>query len=132
MQARLCLNILQDSNLAIPISKKRFLVALSIIPARSIARPGEAQKDFHRQLSTQINVRGTANWIKVVIGAMGFSFNKDEHGNYKPFWCQHYYLITSTHTIRPNYEGLEEVFSTRPKSALNCLFISTKLVWHRG
>ena len=63
MQARLCLNILQDSNLAIPISKKRFLVALSIIPAKSIARPGEAEKDFHRQLSTQINVRGTANWI---------------------------------------------------------------------
>jgi hypothetical protein len=70
------------------------LIALSIIPAKSVARSGKLEKicvvNCQRRLKYALQQTG----IKVAIGGMDFSFNEDEHGKYRPFWSQHYYLIT--------------------------------------
>jgi hypothetical protein len=89
---------------------KARLVALSIIPAKSIARPGQLTKISVANCQRRLKYALQQTGIKVVIGGMDFSFNEDEHGKYKPFWCQHYYLITSTHDKSKLLKALKAFF----------------------
>jgi hypothetical protein len=34
--------------------------------------------------------------LNVAIGGIDFSLNEDQEGQYQPFWCPHFHLITST------------------------------------
>jgi hypothetical protein len=86
------------------------LVALSIIPGKSIARPGKLKKISAANCQRRLKYALQQTGIKVVIGGMDFSFNEDEHGKYNPFWCQHYYLITSTQDRNKLLKALKAFF----------------------
>jgi hypothetical protein len=86
------------------------LIALSIIPAKSIARPGKLEKISVANCQRRLKYALQQTGIKVAIGGMDFSFNEDEHGKYRPFWSQHYYLITSTHDKNKLLKTLKAFF----------------------
>jgi hypothetical protein len=89
---------------------KADLVALSIIPGKSIARPSKLEKISVANCQRRLKYALQQTGIEVVIGGMDFSFNEDEHGKYNPFWCQHYYLITSTQDRNKLLKALKAFF----------------------
>ncbi len=71
------------------------LVAITIIPAKPIIRPGKLHTlevgNLLRRLQYALDKAG----IDIAMGAIDFSFNEDKDGKYKPFWSAHVYIITS-------------------------------------
>jgi hypothetical protein len=77
------------------------LVAITIIPAKPIIRPGNLRSldintlnNLARRLKRALAKAG----IEIAIGAIDFSYNEDKEdkeGKYEPFWSAHYYIITS-------------------------------------
>ena len=71
------------------------LVAISIIPARPIVRPGELTRfslfDLQQRLKFALKKIG----LEAVIGGIDISFNEDRDGKYPQFWCIHIYVIAS-------------------------------------
>jgi hypothetical protein len=71
------------------------LVAISIIPAKAIIRPGNLHTLDIGNLRRRLGYALAKAGIEVAIGAIDFSFNEDKDGKYEQFWCVHYYVITS-------------------------------------
>jgi hypothetical protein len=71
------------------------LVAISIIPAKAIVRPGNLHTLYIRHLQRRLKYALDKAGIEVAIGAIDLSFNEDKDGKYKPYWSAHYYVITS-------------------------------------
>ena len=71
------------------------LVAITIIPIYPAIQPGQLSVfsivNFQRTLKYALDKIGLA----VALGGIDFSFNEDKKGKYQPFWCPHFYLITS-------------------------------------
>jgi hypothetical protein len=72
------------------------LVAVSIVPWTPTARKGQLYTvdvvNLQRRLKDALK---KAN-IDIALGGIDFSFNEDDNEQYVPFWCPHFYLITST------------------------------------
>jgi len=89
------------------------LVALSIIPYWSIARPGKLHTldpaNAQRRLKYALDKAG----VGVLIGGIDFSFNEDKEARYKPFWSVHFYLITSVANER-QVRQLRKIFKAAP------------------
>ena len=71
------------------------LVAISIIPAKAIIRPGNLHTLDIRHLRRCLKYALAQASIDIAISAIDFSFNEDKDGKYEPFWSAHYYVITS-------------------------------------
>ena len=72
------------------------LVVVSIIPVKSTARSGKLERISAPNCLRRLKYALQQGGIRVAIGGMDFSFNEDAKKKYKPFWCQHYYIITYT------------------------------------
>jgi hypothetical protein len=44
------------------------------------------------------------------LGGIDFSLNEDKDRKYEPFWCPHFYLITSTDNAKGLKRKLKEIF----------------------
>ena len=70
------------------------LVAISIVPAKAIIRPGKLHTLYIRHLRRCLKYALAQASIDIAISAIDFSFNEDKDGRYEPFWSAHYYVIT--------------------------------------
>jgi len=70
-------------------------VAITIIPAKPIIRPGNLHtldiENLRRRLIYALDKAG----VDIAIGAIDFSFNEDKQSKYNRFWSAHFYIITS-------------------------------------
>lgn len=88
----------------------RELVAINIIPCIPMAQPGQLHSvdtvNLQRRLKYALDTVG----ISAAIGGIDFSFNEDREGKYQPFWCPHFYLITSTKDKKALRKRLRRIF----------------------
>ncbi|HEY1981930.1 MAG TPA: hypothetical protein VGH13_17790 [Xanthobacteraceae bacterium] len=86
------------------------LVAITIIPAKPIIRLGELHgfniDNALRRLRYALDKAG----IAIAIGGVDFSYNEDRDGNYKPFWCPHYYIIAAVKDRKRIRRLIKEIF----------------------
>ena len=73
----------------------RSLVAITIIPAKPIIRPGKLPALNIGNLQRCLKYALDKAEIGAAIGAVAFSYNEDKDGKYSPFWSGHFYIITS-------------------------------------
>jgi hypothetical protein len=88
------------------------LVAITIIPSKPIIRPGKLHTLDIQNLRRRLLYALDKADIEVAIGAIDFSFNEDKEGNYDPFWCAHYYVITSVANQARVKQTLKQFFSS--------------------
>jgi hypothetical protein len=75
---------------------KADLVAITIIPAKPIIRLSELPAFSVRNLQRRLKHAFDRAGINVALGGIDISFNEDSNGKYRPFWCVHAYVVTST------------------------------------
>jgi hypothetical protein len=86
------------------------LVAITIVPWTPTVELGQLHTveivNLQRRLKDALK---KAN-IDIALGAIDFSFNEDRTGKYVPFWCPHFYLITSTDNKKTLRKKLRKLF----------------------
>jgi hypothetical protein len=75
---------------------KANLVAVTIVPAKPIIRLFELPIFSVRNLQRRLKHLFDKAEIKIALGGIDISFNEDSNGKYRPFWCVHAYVVTST------------------------------------
>jgi hypothetical protein len=86
------------------------LVAVSIIPIKSTARTGKLEKISAANCLRRLKYALQQSSIRVAMGGMDFSFNEDAKKKYKPFWCQHYYIIACVRDATEVRKALKKLF----------------------
>jgi hypothetical protein len=76
-------------------NESRELVAINIVPCIPIVEPGQLQTIDIVKLQRRLKYALNAVGVGTAIGGIDFSFNEDREGKYPPFWCPHFYLITT-------------------------------------
>jgi hypothetical protein len=91
------------------------LVAISLVPSDLLIRPGYLSalniRNFIRRAKLKLKKAG----VDVALGGMDFSFNEDQKQKYLPFWCPHFYLITSTKHKKTLSKELCKLFPPKQK-----------------
>jgi hypothetical protein len=94
------------------------LVALSLVPVNSAARPGTLESVSIGNCQRRLKYALQAANIEATLGGIDFSLNEDRKGKYARFWGPHYYLITSTQNKNKLIKVLRPFFGkikTRPR-----------------
>lgn len=86
------------------------LVAITIIPSQPIIRLDELHTFSINNLQRRIKFALDKASVDVALGGIDISFNEDRDSKYKPFWCVHAYLITSTHDRKHLSKMLKKLF----------------------
>src|SRR6266478_1230186 len=90
---------------------KHELVAVSVVPFDFLVRPGYLSALNMRNFIRREKVKLKNAGVDVALGAIDFSFNEDHEQKYLPFWCPHFYLITSTKHRKTLRKKLRKLFS---------------------
>jgi len=88
----------------------RELVAINIVPCIPMAQPEQLHSVDIVNLQRRLKYALDAVGISAAIGGIDFSFNEDREGKYPPFWCPHFYLITSTEDKKALGKRLRRIF----------------------
>jgi hypothetical protein len=86
------------------------LVAVSIVPYYRIIPPGQLSVLDIAKLQRRLKYTLKKTKITVALGGIDFSFNEDRQGKYPPFWCPHFYLITSTENKKKLGDKLRQIY----------------------
>jgi len=91
------------------------LVAISLVPSDLFIRPGYLTalniRNFIRRAKLKLKKAG----VDVALGGLDFSFNEHRDSKYSPFWCPHFYLITSTKDKKALGKKLRRLFPPKQK-----------------
>jgi hypothetical protein len=86
------------------------LVAINIVPCIPIVEPGQLQTIDIVNLQRRLKYALKQTKITVALGGIDFSFNQNHEGEYPPFWCPHFYLITSTKNKKKLGDKLRQIY----------------------
>jgi hypothetical protein len=87
-----------------------WLVAVSIVPSGRIIPPGQLSVLDIAKLQRRLKYALKQTKITVALGGIDFSLNEDREGKYQPFWCPHFYLITSTENKKKLGDKLRQIY----------------------
>jgi hypothetical protein len=88
----------------------RRLVSITIVSVAASAKPGELHRRVAENVQRQLKYALDETDIDVAIGGLDFSYNEDYEGEYQPFWCPHFYLITGTKDRKALKKQLRKLF----------------------
>jgi hypothetical protein len=75
---------------------KHELVAVSIVPWAPTAALGQLHTVDVVNLQRRLKYTLQKAELDIALGGIDFSFNEDHDETYVPFWCPHFYFMTST------------------------------------
>ncbi len=88
----------------------RRLISITIVSMNAIAQPGKLHRRVAENVQRQLKYALDKTDIAAAIGGIDFSYNEDYEGEYQPFWCPHFYLITATTDRKALKKQLSKLF----------------------